>query len=87
MKGLATDRDVVFVLSTSGKSRNIVRAVEEAERRGAATVALLGKGGGELAGRCDHEWVVPGATSDRIQELHMLILHCVVEGIESRLGG
>jgi len=87
IKGLATDRDVVFMLSTSGNSPNILLARDAAKARGATTVALLGKGGGQLGGTCDHEWVVPGDTSDRIQELHMLILHAVVEGIERGLAG
>jgi D-sedoheptulose 7-phosphate isomerase len=47
------------------------------------TIGLLGKGGGRLLPVCDHAIVVPGATSDRIQELHMLVLHIWVEMIES----
>lgn len=77
--------DVLIVLSTSGNSPNILRAVDAAKNKGLTTIALLGKSGGELKGRCDLELIVPGATSDRIQELHMLILHTVVEGIESVL--
>lgn len=77
--------DVLVVLSTSGNSPSIVRAVEAAERGGIAIVALLGKGGGTLRGRCGHEWLAPGATSDRIQEIHMLILHALVEEIERSL--
>jgi D-sedoheptulose 7-phosphate isomerase len=50
------------------------------------TAALLGKGGGTLRGSCDIELIVAGETSDRIQELHMFLLHSVVEGIESALG-
>ncbi|MFN8816298.1 MAG: SIS domain-containing protein [bacterium] len=78
--------DLLIVLSTSGNSPNVVRAVEAAHAKGMKTAALLGKSGGQLAGRCTVEVVVPGATADRIQELHMLILHTVVEGIEVGLG-
>ncbi|MBY0308187.1 MAG: SIS domain-containing protein [Phycisphaerales bacterium] len=78
--------DVLIVLSTSGNSANIVKAVDAAKERGMQTVALLGKSGGALKGKCLHEIVVPGATSDRIQELHMLILHAWCEGIEKLLG-
>ncbi len=74
--------DVVIVLSTSGNSENIVRAVAAAEDQGCRTVALLGKGGGKLVGRCDFEWIVAGEQSDRIQEVHMLILHALIEGVE-----
>jgi D-sedoheptulose 7-phosphate isomerase len=80
--------DVVIVLSTSGKSENIVRAVKAAEDQGCKTVALLGKGGGKLGGRCDFEWIVSGGAgeqSDRIQEVHMLILHTLIEGVERTL--
>lgn len=77
--------DVVIVLSTSGNSDNILRAVRAAQEQGCKTVSLLGKGGGKLAGQCDFEWIVPGDHSDRIQELHMLILHAIIEGIERTL--
>lgn len=79
---LGQPADVLIVLSTSGNSRNIVEAVSAARDRRMRTVALLGKDGGALRGLCEHEWIVPGAQSDRIQELHMLILHALVEGIE-----
>lgn len=77
--------DVLVVLSTSGNSPNVVGAVTAAGERGLVTVALLGGEGGRLAGRCDHEWIVPGRTPDRIQEIHMLILHCLIEAVEHRL--
>jgi D-sedoheptulose 7-phosphate isomerase len=78
--------DCLIVLSTSGNSANIARAVDAARGRGIGTIGLLGRGGGGLAGACDVEVVVPGVTSDRIQELHMLILHAWVEAIEGALG-
>lgn len=57
-----------------------------AKANGLHVATLLGKGGGALAGKGDTEWVVPGETSDRIQELHMLILHALVGAIERTLG-
>ncbi len=77
--------DVLIVLSTSGNSENIVRAVRSGTARGMLTVALLGKGGGKLNKAADHQIIVPGDTSDRIQELHMLILHTWVELAETPL--
>ncbi len=74
--------DVLIVLSTSGKSENIVRAVAAWRNAGCRTVALLGKGGGTLAGECDFEWIAAGEESDRIQEVHMVILHTIIEGVE-----
>ncbi|MFO0830654.1 MAG: SIS domain-containing protein [Phycisphaerales bacterium] len=83
VEAVGQEGDVLIVLSTSGNSPNCVRAAEAARGRGVSTVGLLGKGGGELAGLCGTAIVVPGVTSDRVQELHMLILHIFVEGIEA----
>jgi len=85
VRALGRRGDVLVVLSTSGKSPSIVRAVEAGRELGLTTVALLGKGGGELLGRCGHQWIAPGATSDRVQEVHMLVLHAIVEEIERSL--
>ena len=85
VEALGRDGDVLVVLSTSGDSPNVLRAVEAAESRGLATIALLGRTGGRLAGRCGHEWRIPADGSDRVQELHMLILHVLVQQIEAAL--
>jgi len=74
--------DWLFGLSTSGNSPNIMAAFEKAQLQGMKTVALLGKGGGKIKGRFDYEFLVPASTSDRIQEIHMMILHIVIEGVE-----
>lgn len=83
---LARPEDTLIALSTSGNSTNVVHAVQAARNRGAAVVLLLGKGGGRLAPLGDETWIVPGETADRIQELHMLILHSLVGAIEHALG-
>jgi D-sedoheptulose 7-phosphate isomerase len=85
VEALGRRGDVLIALSTSGNSRNVLRAVDRARERGLLTVALLGKGGGVLRGLCDHEIIVPGETADRIQELHMLALHTIVGGLERAL--
>ena len=77
--------DILIGLSTSGNSANIIRAVEEAENLGLTTVLFSGKSGGKLQGRCDFEWVVPSNSSDRIQEVHMMCLHIVIEILERHL--
>lgn len=82
VQAYAKPGDMVIGLSTSGNSENIIRALEQAKEIGCATVALLGKDGGKLAGKCDYEFIIPGQTSDRIQELHMIILHIVIEVVE-----
>jgi D-sedoheptulose 7-phosphate isomerase len=78
--------DVLVVLSTSGDSPNIQRALEEAREIGVHTVGLLGKEGGAARALCDVAIVVPSAqTSDRIQEVHITVLHAVIEAVERRL--
>ncbi len=74
--------DMFIGISTSGNSGNVIKAVEAAKNMGIKTVALLGKDGGKLKGMCDYEFIIPGETSDRIQEIHMMILHIIIEGVE-----
>jgi len=77
--------DVLLALSTSGKSRNVLSAIEEARRLGVKTVALLGKGGGFTKGAADIEIVVPGTVTARIQEAHKFLLHVICEIVEPGL--
>ncbi len=79
--------DVLLLLSTSGNSENVVRAAAAGAAAGMTVAALLGKDGGRLKGSCPIEIIVPGATADRIQELHMIVLHTVVQGVEKALFG
>ena len=76
---------VVWALSTSGNSENVILAVEKAKEIGMKTVGLLGKDGGKLKGVCDVEWIVPSQGADRIQEVHMMVLHIIIEGVEALL--
>lgn len=86
VEALGHPGDVLVVLSTSGDSPSIVRAAEAAHRNGMKVVGLLGKGGGAVLPLCDEGLVFPGETSDRIQELHMLSLHALIEAAEKGLG-
>lgn len=74
--------DMFIGISTSGNSTNVIKAVEAAKKIGLKTCVLLGKDGGKLKGMCDYEFIIPGNTSDRIQEIHMMILHIIIEGVE-----
>ncbi|MDW3196354.1 MAG: D-sedoheptulose 7-phosphate isomerase [Cytophagales bacterium] len=86
VQGIGTEKDVLLGLSTSGNSPNMVRAFEEASARGMKTVALTGRDGGKLAGMTDHEIRVPHqGHSDRIQEVHIKVLHVLILLIEKQL--
>jgi D-sedoheptulose 7-phosphate isomerase len=78
--------DLLLAISTSGNSPNVLRACEVARERGVKTIGLLGKGGGALRDLVDVSIVVPHAeTSDRIQELHIKVIHIVIETVERKL--
>lgn len=86
VEALGRKGDVLFILSTSGNSPNIVKAAEAAKASGVSVVGFLGKGGGQVRELCDVIVHAPGETSDRIQELHMLALHILIEAVEAELG-
>jgi D-sedoheptulose 7-phosphate isomerase len=78
--------DVLLAISTSGRSGNVIRAAEIAREKGMKVVALTGKTGGELAGISDVEIRVDHkGYSDRIQEIHIKIIHILIEIIEAHL--
>jgi D-sedoheptulose 7-phosphate isomerase len=75
--------DLLVAISTSGNSPNVLRACEVARAQGIQVVGLLGKGGGKMLERVDIPIVVPVATtSDRIQEVHIKVLHIAIETVE-----
>jgi D-sedoheptulose 7-phosphate isomerase len=78
--------DVLVGISTSGNSKNVISAVKEAKKRQVPTVGLLGKDGGELARLCDVAITVPSQFTERIQEVHITIIHIWLELLETRLG-
>ncbi len=77
--------DVLIAISTSGKSKNIQRAIEEARHRKLKTAALLGRDGGSVAGIADVDLIVKGDSTARIQEAHKFILHVLCQICEARL--
>lgn len=82
VEGLGGRGDVLVIFSTSGNGDGYQRCVDVARDKGVTTVALLGKGGGPLSGRCDHELIVDHDETARIQEAHTLILHVILEAVE-----
>lgn len=67
--------DVLFAISGSGNSPNVLRAVEEANHRGGTTLGLTGFKGGELKGKVDHCLVVPSDSMEMIEDFHMIVDH------------
>lgn len=84
--GLGRSGDVLIGISTSGNSRNVIRAVEEAKKIGVRVIGLLGRDGGALAPLCDVAIVVPSQVTARIQEAHILIGHTLCGLVEQSLG-
>ena len=74
--------DLLVAISTSGNSANVLLAVEAAQARGAKVVGVTGKGGGELAPRCEVAMVAPTSDTPRIQEAHLLFGHLWCELVE-----
>jgi D-sedoheptulose 7-phosphate isomerase len=85
LEGLARKGDLLLGISTSGNSQNVCKAVETGKSLGILTVALLGKDGGKLKDMADLAIIVPGQTADRIQEMHIKIIHTVIETVERKL--
>ncbi|HRI44187.1 MAG TPA: SIS domain-containing protein [Fimbriimonadaceae bacterium] len=79
VQALGRPGDVLILLSTSGRSANLVRAALAARAAELKVIGFLGRDGGDLLPICDRLVVMPGKTPDRIQELHMLALHCLIE--------
>ena len=83
IKAVATEKDVLLAISTSGNSKNIIHAIQEAKNKGAKVVTLTGNGGGKIAGMADVEICVPHyGYADRIQEIHIKIIHILILLIE-----
>jgi len=83
IEGLCRPEDLVIGITTSGNSKNVVRAIEAANEIGAITVGLTGCSGGKLSALCKYNIVVPADVTARIQEAHIFIGHSLCEILES----
>jgi len=78
--------DVLLAISTSGNSLNVIRAAETARQKGLKVIGLTGRDGGTLSGLCDVEIRAPWSEySDRAQEIHIKVIHCLISYIEKNL--
>ena len=83
--GLGQRGDVLVAITTSGNSKNILRALEEGKSRGLTTVSLLGRSGGPAKGMADIELLVRSESTARIQEAHKFMLHVICGLVDARL--
>jgi D-sedoheptulose 7-phosphate isomerase len=86
IEALGRPGDVAVAISTSGKSPNVIAALNQAKTMGLVTVALGGKDGGDMVALADHALIVPSATTARIQEMHILIGQMLCGALEIELG-
>jgi len=90
VRALGQPGDVLLAISTSGNSSNVIEAIHAAHARGIAVAALTGRGGGKIAtllGPDDIHLCVPAERTARIQEVHLLTIHCLCDGIDALILG
>ncbi len=85
VEGLGQKGDLLFVISTSGNSPNLIKAVHMARERGIITAGLLGNDGGKLGSLIDRALIIPHPSTQRVQEEHIFLIHLLVELVESDL--
>lgn len=83
--GLGATGDVLIAFTTSGKSRNVLRALEEANQRGLESICFLGRDGGYTKDVATLDLIVPGTSTARIQEAHKLLFHVLCELVDQQL--
>lgn len=87
IQGLGQNGDAFIGISTSGNSENIIRAIEEAKKKGIRVICFLGKNGGKIKELCDVGLIVPSNSTPRIQEVHTFTVHMLCEMIEKNIFG
>jgi D-sedoheptulose 7-phosphate isomerase len=86
LEAIGQNGDVLLAISTSGNSKNVLRAIEVAKSKGMKIVGLTGKDGGQMAGLCDVEIRAPFSEyADRAQEIHIKVIHSLIDFIEHQL--
>lgn len=87
VQGLGRKGDTLVALTTSGKSKNVLLALQEARSRGLTTIGLLGPPGSAAEALCDVAFTLPGVESAHVQEAHLLVIHLVLEHLDRVFGG
>ena len=83
IEALGNNGDVLLAISTSGNSKNVIEAIHAAKQKGMNVIALTGKDGGKIKDLCDVEIRAPFSEyADRAQEIHIKVIHCLIEYVE-----
>ena len=85
IKGISKDGDILIGMSTSGNSKNVTKALEQAKKQGLITIGFTGKKGGEMNNHCDLIINIPSNDTPRIQECHLMLGHAICELVEKEL--
>ena len=86
VEAIGSKGDVLFAISTSGNSENVLKAIEAARKKGMKIIGLTGKEGGKMAGLCDVEIRAPHSEyADRAQEIHIKVIHSLIDYVERTL--
>jgi D-sedoheptulose 7-phosphate isomerase len=85
VEAIAQKNDLIVAISTSGESKNVIKAVNKAKAIGVKTVGFLGKSGGQLKNLVDISLIIPTEDTPRIQEMHILAGHIICEIVEEEL--
>ena len=85
LKNLIEKKDLVIAISSSGNSKNIIKAIEFANNYGAVTVGLTGNDGGKLASLCKYSLIVKSADMQKIEDMHMVVVHIIMQVLSAKL--
>ena len=85
VKAKGREGDIIFGISTSGNSENIIRAMAQSKKQGLISIGFTGGTGGELKNHCDFLFNIPSSDTPRIQEAHILIGHIICEWVEAKM--
>jgi len=87
VEAIGQEGDVLLAISTSGNSENVLNAIEAAKKKGLKVIGLTGKDGGRMASLCDVEIRAPKSEyADRVQEVHIKVIHSLIDFIERKVG-
>ena len=85
VEAIGKNGDILLALSTSGNSKNVIRAIEKANSQGLITIGFSGNNGGGMQNLCKYNLIIPSDNTARIQEAHILVGHIICKLIEQKM--